>query len=210
MIFRQIHSGGDRNYSYLIGCEKTGKAAVADPSPDPVPVMTELETEGLDLVYIFNTHSHPDHTGGNLYLKEKTGAILAIFSGGSDLAVEDGSILNVGEVPCEFFHTPGHTPDSICILAGDDLVTGDTLFVGKVGGTHSEEDARTEFNSLKKLMSLPGHVRVWPGHNYGSAPSSTIENERKTNPFILRLDKFEDFFWLKQNWAAFKQEHGIR
>ncbi len=211
MIFKQINSGGDRNFSYLIYCEETKLAAVSDPSPDPVPVLNEIKKHSLELQYIFNTHSHPDHTGGNEYLKNRTGAKLVTFEGGGgDLGVNDGAVLNVGNISFEFIHTPGHTPDSICIKAGENLVTGDTLFVGKVGGTYTEEEAKVEFESLKKLMSLPGHLKVWPGHNYGIAPSSTIDNELKTNPFIMRLNKFEDFLWLKQNWATYKVEHGIQ
>ncbi len=211
MIFKQINSGGDRNYSYLIGCEETKIALVADPSPDPLPVYNEIKKLGLDLKYIFNTHSHPDHTGGNHFIKKRTGAELVTFKeGGGDIEVEDGAVLTIGKVSCEIIHTPGHTIDSLCILTGDHLVTGDTLFVGKVGGTYTEEEAMAELESLKKLMSLPGHLKVWPGHNYGTAPSSTIGNEQKTNPFIVRLNKFEDFLWLKQNWASFKAEHGIK
>ncbi|MEN8223319.1 MAG: hydroxyacylglutathione hydrolase family protein [Acidobacteriota bacterium] len=211
MMFKQIDSGGDRNYSYLIWCGDTKLAAVADPSPDPAPVLKEIGELGIDLRYIFNTHSHPDHTGGNNFLKEKTNAELVTFKDrGGDIEVEDGAVLTVGKVSCEVIHTPGHTADSICILTGDNLVTGDTLFVGKVGGTYTEDEAKVEFESLKKLMTLPGHLKVWPGHNYGIAPSSTIENEVKTNPFIMRLGKFEDFLWLKQNWASFKAEHGIK
>jgi len=211
MIFKQINSGGDRNYSYIIGCEETKIAAVADPSPDPSLVLVEANNLGLKIRYVINTHSHPDHTGGNHFIKERTGAELVTFKdGGGDIEVEDGAVLTFGKISCEIIHTPGHTSDSLCILTGDNLVTGDTLFVGKVGGTYTEEDAKVEFKSLKKLMSLPGHLNVWPGHNYGTAPSSTIGNELKSNPFIIRLNKFEDFLWLKQNWASFKAEHGIK
>ena len=81
--------------------------------------------------------------------------------------------------------------------------------MGKVGGTYGEEDARTEFESLKKLMILPPDTEVWPGHNYGEKPSSTIGFELKNNPFIKRLNEFSEFLWLKQNWSKYKQEHGI-
>jgi len=210
MIFKQINSGGDRNYAYLIGCEETKMAAVADPSPDPTLLIKEIENYRFEVVYVFNTHSHPDHTGGNDYLKKSTGAKIVTFtSGGGDLELKDGTVLNVGKVSFEIIHTPGHTPDSICIRTGDNLITGDTLFVGKVGGTYTEEEANVEFHSLKKLISFPENLKVWPGHNYGTAPSSTILNEKQTNPFIQRLNDFNDFFWLKQNWAAYKLEYGI-
>ncbi|MCK5004687.1 MAG: MBL fold metallo-hydrolase [Candidatus Aminicenantes bacterium] len=211
MIFKQINSGGDRNYAYLIGCENTKLAAVADPSPDPTLLMKEIEKYELDVIYIFNTHSHPDHTGGNDYLKKSTGAKIVTFKGGGgDLEVSDGAVLNAGKVSFEFIHTPGHTQDSVCIKTGDNLITGDTLFVGKVGGTYTEEEAKVEFHSLKKLISFPENLKVWPGHNYGTAPSSTILNEKQTNPFIQRLNDFNEFLWLKQNWAAYKVEHGIK
>lgn len=97
----------------------------------------------------------------------------------------------------------------MCIKAENKLITGDTLFVGKVGGTYTEEDAGAEFESLKKLMLLHPETEVWPGHNYGVKPNSTIGYELQNNPFIKRLNSFEDFLWLKQNWAEYKLEHGI-
>ena len=115
----------------------------------------------------------------------------------------------------QIIHTPGHTGDSLCVLAEGPgavgkLVTGDTLFVGKVGGTGFGDDARAEYDSLHdKLMILSDDVEVWPGHNYGVEPSSTIGNERKTNPFLLR-ESFEDFVDLKRNWLQYKAEHGIK
>ena len=211
MIFKQINSGGDRNYAYLIGCEETKLAVVVDPSPDPSLVLLAAENLELKIRFIINTHSHQDHTGGNHFIQKRTGAkLVTIKNRGGDIEVKNGEAVTIGKVSIEIIHTPGHTPDSLCILTGDNLVTGDTLFVGKVGGTYTEAEAKVEFESLKKLMTLPGHLKVWPGHNYGISPSSTIDNELKSNPFIIRLNKFEDFLWLKQNWASFKVEHGIK
>jgi glyoxylase-like metal-dependent hydrolase (beta-lactamase superfamily II) len=116
----------------------------------------------------------------------------------------------VGTLKVQIIHTPGHTPCSICLLVKDKLITGDTLFVGKVGGTRTKEDAREEFESLKKLMTLPKNTFVYPGHDVGVKPFSTIEEEQNTNPFIKRLNSFEDFFYLKNNWAAYKLKHNIK
>ena len=90
------------------------------------------------------------------------------------------------------------------------FITGDILFVGKVGGTDLGDGARREYDSLhNKLMTLPDHIEVWPGHDFGTAPSSTIGNERRTNPF-LQQKSFEDFVHLKAHWIQYKREHGLK
>jgi hydroxyacylglutathione hydrolase len=208
MIFEQILIGGDRNYAYLVGDETTKKAAVADPAYHPEKMLARAAELGLEVVYLINTHGHPDHTSGNDHILSETKAEL--ISG----KVKDGAVYSLGKVELKVIRTPGHTTDSVCVLAtaaGEvgQLITGDTLFVGKVGGTGFGADAEAEYESLhKKLMVLPPDTEVWPGHNYGVAPSSTIGNELKTNPFIMR-ESFEAFVDLKRNWAAYKEEHGI-
>lgn len=211
MIFHQIPSGGDRNYGYIAGCEKTKKAAVIDPSPDPQPCFEIARELGLTIEYVINTHTHFDHTGGNRFFKRNLKSQLVTHKNSNvgKILVNDGDTLAVGEITLSFIHTPGHTVESMCILVEKELVTGDTLFVGKVGGTSTREQALVEFESLKKLMALPPDTRVWPGHNYGVRPTSTIGEELESNPFILRLNNFDDFYRLKQNWAAYKLEHGI-
>jgi len=211
MIFHQIASGGDRNYGYLVGCEKTKKAAVVDPSPDPEPCYNKAKELGLEVIYVINTHTHFDHSGGNKFFQKNSKAqiVTHITAHYGNVRVGDRETLSVGDLTLKFFYTPGHTMDSICVLAEKELMTGDTLFVGKVGGTGTRNSAEVEFDSLKQLMELEPDVRVWPGHNYGVKPSSTIGDELKTNPFILRLKDFEEFMWLKDNWADYKKEHGI-
>ncbi len=213
MIFEQIRAGGDRNFSYVIADGKSHDAAIVDPGESPDQEVKVLKDNCLNLKYIINTHGHYDHTGGNAALKSRTGALVAAHALSSvdyDIGLADGDTLSIGGVTLEIIHTPGHTHDSICILAESELVTGDTLFVGKVGGTGFGKDARDEYDSLhEKLMTLPPETRVWPGHDYGVRPSSTIDSELKTNPFLLR-DSFDSFADLKQNWLQYKQEHGIK
>jgi glyoxylase-like metal-dependent hydrolase (beta-lactamase superfamily II) len=127
----------------------------------------------------------------------------------ADIAVKDGEEIKIDNLTLKFIHTPGHTPDSMCILVEDRLVSGDTLFVGKVGGTGFGDDAKDEYNSLhKKLMVLPENTEVYPGHNYGVRESSTIGEEKRSNPFIL-CKSFEAFVDLKMNWAEYKRKNNV-
>ena len=211
MFFKQISCGGDRNFGYIIADEAANIAAVVDPSPDPDPVIQELEHQSFSVEYVICTHDHYDHTGGNREIKKRFGAKTVFHSsaGTGDVQVADGDVLTVGNLTLQVLHTPGHTGDSISVLAGDNLVTGDFLFVGKVGGTGTREAAKVQFDHLKRVMAIDPKVRVWPGHDVGVKPSSTIGEEKKTNPFCLRLRDFEEFYHLKQNWLAYKKEHGI-
>ncbi len=212
MIFYQIRAGGDRNFAYLIGDADGGKAALFDPPADISKYAPLLDKHNLHVEYIVLTHGHGDHTSGAATTQKHTGADIVAHGSNythADVRVEDGDTLPLGNLELRFIHTPGHTEDSICILCNGKLITGDTLFVGKVGGTGFGEDARNEYHSLhEKLMTLPDEVEVYPGHDYGVAPTSTIGNEKKTNPFILR-NSFESFVDLKRNWLQYKEEHGI-
>lgn len=213
MVFKQLRSGGDRNFSYFISDERSGQAAVVDPGNPPDAELALLADEAFTLAFIINTHDHLDHTGGNAILARKTGAKIAMHESASsphDIDLADGGKLTLGGLELIIIHTPGHTRDSICILADSECITGDTLFVGKVGGTGFGEDAHEEYESLhRKLMTLPPETRVWPGHDYGVCPSSTIGEEIASNPFLLR-PTFESFVELKMNWAEYKRTHGIK
>lgn len=212
MIFEQIRVGGDRNFAYLIGDETSKEGAVVDPSFNPELVLERSAAFGLAVKYLINTHGHIDHSNGNDHVMTQASPVFLAW-GKPDAG--DGRTMSLGQVELTFLHTPGHTEDSLCVLARQagapgKLVTGDTLFVGKVGGTDLGEGARREYDSLhKRLMILPDDTEVWPGHDYGLAPDSTIGHERKTNPFLLR-DSLESFVDLKRNWAEYKLQHGIQ
>lgn len=212
MIFYQIDAGGDRNFAYLVADEDGGRAALFDPPPDFERYLPLVNKHGLRVEYIVLTHGHSDHTWGVDAAHQQTGGRIAAHERNpvdADVTVGDGDSLLLGKLELAFMYTPGHSDDSICIRVGDKLITGDILFVGKVGGTDFGENARKEYDSLhSKIMTLPDHVEVYPGHNFGVQPSSTIGHERKTNPFLLRKS-FEDFVDLKRNWLQYKKEHGI-
>lgn len=211
MIFFQLNIGGDRNFAYIIGDPDSHRAVVVDPGTNPEMILDRARRADLRITYILNTHSHWDHIGANGDIAAATGAPVYGFNESvSDETLFDGQILNIGALALKIIHTPGHTPDSACILAGDKLCTGDTLFVGKVGGTGFGDDAAQEYHSLhKKIMTLPGDTGIYPGHDYGMTPSSTVAREKQTNPFILQPD-FDAFVHLKKNWAAYKKKHGIK
>jgi glyoxylase-like metal-dependent hydrolase (beta-lactamase superfamily II) len=212
MIFYQIDAGGDRNFAYLMADAEEGKAGLFDPPHDASLYLTLVERHRLSVAYVVVTHGHGDHTWGVAEAKKRTGGRVVAHPEcpvDADIRVGDGDTLELGSLTLEFIHTPGHTDDSMCILGGNKLVTGDTLFVGKVGGTDYGDEARKEYDSLhRKLMTLDDAVELYPGHNYGVRPASTIGDERRTNPFILR-DSFESFVDLKINWLQYKKEHGI-
>lgn len=212
MKVEQVRTGGDRNFGYLCADESTGAAFAVDPSYDPGAFLTLSEERGWHLLYAFSTHSHHDHCNGNEEFGRLSGVRVLLFGDQcprTGIEVAAGAIFPLGQGCITILHTPGHTADSIALLAGHALFTGDTLFVGKVGGTWSELDAHEEYRSLhEQLMTLPGETIVFPGHDYGTAPVSTIGCEKSTNPFLLQPD-VEAFIGLKNNWAAYKKEHGI-
>jgi len=212
MRVKQFATGGDRNFGYIAVDEVSAKAIVIDPSFSPKMIVNFARQHRYKIEYIFITHNHPDHTNGNEIIEQLTGKRALLFgqiNPVSGVRVEDNATFPLGQLKVTILHTPGHTPDSICIYIDNALFTGDTLFVGKVGGTASREAAIAEYTSLRsKLLTLPDEVRVFPGHDYGTTPQSTIGIERHTNPFLTASD-FAAFIHLKENWAAYKQEHGI-
>lgn len=212
MFVKQFRVGGDRNFSYLVVDPATKKALMIDPSYSPEKIVDYAQERDYDIVYVFNTHGHADHANGNETVAALTG-VQALQWQDEDprtgKKVTDGATFPLGDLEIEVLHTPGHTPDSICLYIGDAVFTGDTLFVGKVGGTDFSQGARAEYRSLhEKLMTLPEDTRVFPGHDYGTSPQSTIGAEKETNPFLTQPDFFS-FVDLKNNWEAYKREHGI-
>jgi hydroxyacylglutathione hydrolase len=213
-IFEQIRTGGDRNFAYLIGDGSTQEAVVIDPSYQPEAVIERAKAQGLKVVYIINTHGHGDHTNGNNTAKELTGAEVAAYQGSfikPDIELQEGQVLPIGNLALRILFTPGHCDDHIVIYVERHQValTGDHLFVGKIGGTDSRENARLQFDNLQRLYDeLPRETTIWPGHDVGVRPSSTLALEKVSNPFLMVKD-FEEFVELKQNWAAFKVRRGL-
>jgi glyoxylase-like metal-dependent hydrolase (beta-lactamase superfamily II) len=200
LIFKQLKAVRGDNFAYVIGDRDTKDASVVDPDGAVTQVKKILKDLGLRLVYVVNTHGHSDHTSGNRDLASLPGVKVAAHVDSpirKDVSLGDGDTLFVGKVEMRVLHTPGHTRDSICILADGKLMTGDTLFVGECGRTDLPGgDAEQLYNSLfGKIVKLDDSIEVYPGHDYGQRPSSTIGFEKENN-YTLQprtLAEFIDF-----------------
>lgn len=219
MYFKQFYLGCLAQASYLVGDE--GEAAVVDPRRDVQEYLDEAAAAGLAIRYVIETHLHADFVSGHLELAERTGATVVIGAQAGalfpHLAVRDGDELRVGRVVLRILETPGHTPESLCVVVTDPaasaqprlVLTGDTLFIGDVGrpdlacgpDASAEAMAGMMYDSLHgKLMTLPDAVEVYPAHGAGSLcgrniskeTSSTIGEQRRANWALqpMRRDAF--------------------
>ena len=181
-----ISVGQMANFTYVIADEEVGEAAVIDPSWDLDKVFHLLKKNGWRTKYVINTHSHFDHVLGNEQVAAQTGAKIVQHKSSqlnNDIALSDGDQIQVGRIMLRVLHTPGHSKDSICLVVEDQLIfTGDTLFVGNCGRIDLPgSDPLEMYQSIQMLSRLDAKLIIYPGHNYGSTPTSTIEREKKTN-----------------------------
>ena len=209
MIVKQYEVGSFSVFCYLIGDEETGECLFIDPADDTDRLISEAKSRGLTkIVYIVNTHCHIDHVMGNAPMVKKTGAKIVIHeedaphlvqtppdllmmfrakaSPPADILVRDGQMIQLGNMGIKVIHTPGHSPGGMSLYVDGMVFTGDSLFVGSVGRTDFPGSSWQQLeNSIrKKLYVLPDDTIVFPGHNYGTTPTSTIGNEKRHNPFV--------------------------
>ena len=206
MDIKQLKLSRMATFCYLVGDGDV--CALIDPAFDTKRILAAVDQAGYKVVYIINTHGHFDHTAGNASIRAATGAriliheldakgvgkgmnmVLSRLFGGKgsprpDTLLKDGDLIEIGETALRVLHTPGHSKGSICLHTEGHVFTGDTLFVGGVGRTDLPGgSSETLIKSLQeKIFTLPGDTVVWPGHDYGSAPRSTVGHEMKTNRF---------------------------
>jgi len=177
---------------FILGDEDTGKALVIDPGDDSDQILRVLKDEGLAVTKILCTHGHPDHVGDAYSLSEATGAPVWLNSDDAKLyglradhSLSDGEEIVQDSIILKVISTPGHTPGSICLLCGNLLFTGDTLFAGSVERTALPGGNTPELmNSLsERIAKLPLHLEILPGHG----DVSRLEWEMEGNPYLQGL-----------------------
>ena len=216
LYFKQIELGPMQNYVYLIGSTETRKVAVVDAAWEIDTILRIAEKDDVEITHAFVTHTHPDHVGGRFAGTEIEGVtellgkckakvvvhkseaeFLKGLSASDVIKAESGDKIDVGGVEIQLMHTPGHTPGSQCFLVDNRIVSGDTLFIGSCGridlpGSNPEQ---MYYSLTQKLKALPDETILFPGHNYSDRPTSTIGEEKQSNPYF-------HFHSLKQFLAA--------
>ena len=199
MFFKQIHVGPMQNFSYIIGDENSKEAIIVDAGWDVDKLIDISNKEKLKITKIILTHSHYDHvqkidelaskTNAEVYFHENDYNEIKKIIKNSNIKIiklKNNDEIKIGKIKIKIIHTPGHTPGAICLLFENKLITGDTLFVNAIGRTDlAGGDSLKLFESLQKLKKLDDKVEVYPGHDYGDIPFSTIGGEKKTNPYFM-------------------------
>jgi hydroxyacylglutathione hydrolase len=214
MIFRPFYYFDRGCAAYLFGCGTLSRCAVVDARADDVDTyVTFAASKNMRITHVIDTHIHADHRSGGPTLAERVGALYSLHEsadyGRPFEAVRDGEEIELGNTRVKVIYTPGHSPDSMCLLVTDlkrgtepwFVLTGDTLFVGAVGrpdlpGRARDNAAQLHASIHEKLLTLPDEIEVYPGHFSGSVcgaglsgkPMSTIGFERRWNS-MLSLDK---------------------
>lgn len=196
----QIPVAGTDNFSYLVICPESGKALGVDPGIAPQSMLSVVRERKLTLDILANTHGHGDHIAGNGEVLRITGAKLAanpLDVPTAEIALGEGSQLQVGSITIGVLHTPGHTPGGLVFNPPGALITGDTLFVTRCGrADFPGSDPEAMYHSLLRLASFPPATKVFPGHDYGPKPHSTIGFERENNEYLKCAD-LESFIKLR-------------
>ena len=206
----RIVTGAFQVNTYVVSCPETKDGFIIDPGGDTKKILALIKENRIQIKYILNTHGHADHIIANQKLKKSLDLQICMHvddncfftnpdilkiedkelglstPGKADITLKDSEVLKIGSLQIKVIHTPGHTPGSVCYLVNGNLFTGDTLFVGDVGRSDLAGGSfDTLLKSIKeKIIPLPKDTKIWPGHDYGEMPSSTLAWEMKENPYI--------------------------
>jgi hydroxyacylglutathione hydrolase len=202
----QMEVGLLQNFCEILSCPETGEAALVDPAWEVDRLLDQAQRRGLRITKALITHGHNDHVEGLAALLEQVDATIVVDEreavhvrgalGGARARIEyctDREDIAIGRRGVRALCTPGHTVGGTCFLADGYVITGDVLFVGSCGRTDFPGgDVSSMWRSLQRLGALPEETRVYPGHDYGNTPVSSIGRELLENRFLrcATLDEF--------------------
>ena len=211
MIFEQVAQGGCQ--SYLVGCAKTHAAVLIDPEVRQHDRYKSLvAAHGLTVLYVIDTHTHADHFSAAKELAQVFGAQVVVSQLSpapfADIRLKDGEELKFGKLKLKALATPGHTRDSMCLVAEDRVFTGDTLLIGGTGRTDLPTgDPEMLYDSLfNKLLRLDRKLLVYPAHDYKGRSCSTIGDEIANNPRLQKRERGE-FVEMMRSLSLSMPEH---
>jgi len=200
----QCPVGQKQNFSYLIADHATKKAAVVDPAWEVQKILALAKSKALKITDILLTHSHYDHVNGMREILESCKAQVHLSVAEAKFWTEsqhfptiqhqDNAIISVGDTKIKAVHTPGHTIGATCYQLGDNLITGDTLFIPRCGRCDLPSgNAEQMFYSLKRIKeNFSPQTLIYPGHDYGETPTATLAELIKHNS-SLQFDNPKDF-----------------
>jgi len=202
----RLQLGPMANFVYLLVPRVPDRLVIVDPAWDPDLLLARADALERPVTDIILTHHHPDHRNGveallakhpaRIHINKAEKPWLAGLGWGTDVVLhEAGDVIDLGSgSTVQLLHTPGHTPGSQCLLVGEHLLTGDTLFIDGCGRCDLPGgDPAVLYQTLTKtLAKLPGQVRMLPGHDYAPIPEATLDDQRKSNPY-LQFQTMADF-----------------
>jgi len=198
MLVRQIGVGPMQNFVYVLADKPGGEGLVVDSGWEIEPIVDAVRKDKVRVKFAVATHNHFDHTASLRDLADSLGAKVVAQNRSPiehDVSVDGGDALALGEAEVKVIYTPGHTEDSICLYDGEELFTGDTLFIGNCGRTDLPGGSSRElYRSLHEvILRLPPSTIIYPGHDYGDVPFRKLGEEALSNP-VLSARTYADFF----------------
>lgn len=209
LIIEQFELGPMENFVYFLACSEEKKALVVDPAWQVDTIKKKALELGLDIEGALITHHHYDHTNGieallnafdcKVYINKHDAEFVDVPKMNL-VKTDQGDVIEIGQQKIEVLHTPGHTPGSQSFLCQDHLITGDTLFIDGCGRCDlpGGDPEKMYYTLTQKIMMLPEHTCILPGHDYGQTTESTLSRQKKSNPYLrMAQESLEDFVKLR-------------
>jgi hydroxyacylglutathione hydrolase len=201
---KQLQLGSMENFVYLVGAAGSPETAVIDAAWDVPAVLQAAAADGRKVTHALISHHHFDHVNGlpdvlarggiRPYIHQSDAHALADEVRGEVTTVSAGEVIEVGPLRIHALHTPGHTPGSTCWHAEGSLFAGDTVFVNACGRCDFPGGSPEQmFDSLTRVSKLPEETKLYPGHDYGDVPVSSVAREKSSNPYFQKLSNMTDF-----------------